>query len=127
VNVTTAVAGALGKIVVYEADEQGGPAGRITETGDLDFSAVGAKEATIAVPFKKGKQYWIGIRHSSAAVISHWQAYTSPDLDLTAIATSPNKTLQRTLAYTTAAPATWGYVPTEAAVTRAAAVWMRIG
>jgi hypothetical protein len=76
VNVATAVAGALGKIVVYEADEQGRPAGRITETG-LDFSAVGAKEATVAVSFKKGKQYWIGMRHSSTAVISAWQALTS--------------------------------------------------
>lgn len=74
-------------------------ASRITETGDFDFSTVGVKEATVSVPFKKGKQYWIGIRHSSTAVISAWQAYTSPDLDLTAIAASPNKTLQRTLAY----------------------------
>jgi hypothetical protein len=123
VNVTTAVAGALGKVVVYEADEQGRPAGRITETGNLDFSAVGAKEATVAVPFKKGKQYWIGIRHSSTAAVSAWQAYTPPDLDLTAIATSPNKTPQRTLAYATAAPVKWGYVPTEAAVKLAAAIF----
>jgi P27 family predicted phage terminase small subunit len=33
------------------------------------------------------------------------QAYTSPDLDLTAIATNPSKTLQHTLAFATAAPA----------------------
>ena len=105
-----------------DPDELDRPAGRITDTGYLDMSTVGASGATSSIPFKKQKQYWVGIRHSSTAVISAWPAYTSPDLDLTAIATSPNKTPQRTLAYVTAAPVSWGYVAIEAASTLAAAL-----
>ncbi|PSJ60337.1 DUF2793 domain-containing protein [Mesorhizobium soli] len=125
-NVTTAVASAQGKIVVYESDARGRPSGRITETGTLDFSTAGAKEATVSLAFRKGVQYWLGLRHSSTATVSAWQPDASPNLDLAAIGTTVNKTLQRTLAFATATPAAWGYVASEAASTSAPAIWMRV-
>ena len=47
VNVTTQVAAAPGKIVLYVAGATGRPASLILETGDLDFSTVGLKEAMV--------------------------------------------------------------------------------
>jgi len=126
INVTTLIAAALGKIVVYDSDVDGRPNNRLTETGDLDFSTTGVKEATVALSFLAGKQYWIGIRHSSTATVSAFQPYTMPCLDYTAVVTTAVKTLQRSLTYATAAPATWGYVATEANATNAAAIFMRI-
>lgn len=125
INVTTLIAGALCKIVVYDSDVNGRPDQRITETGTLDCSTTGAKTATVSIAFKKGKQYWLGVRSSSTATISAFQPYTSPNLDMTSIATTQTKTLQRTLAFATAAPASWGYVATEAATTAAPAIWFR--
>lgn len=125
IKVTTLIAGALCKIVVYDSDENGRPDQRITETGDLDCSTTGDKIATVSIAFKKGKQYWLGVRSSSTATISAFQPHTSPNLDMTSISTKQTKTLQRTLAYATAAPATWTYVATEASTTAAPAIWFR--
>ena len=47
-KVTTLIAAALGKIVFYATDTTGRPVSLLLETGDLDFSTVGLKEATIA-------------------------------------------------------------------------------
>ena len=125
INVTTAVGSSNAKIVVYDSDLNNRPDGRITETGDLDCSTTGVKTATVSIAFKKGKQYWLGVRTNSTQTISAFQPYTMPNLDMTAIATTQPKTLERTLTYATAAPATWGYVATEAATTNAPAIWLR--
>lgn len=44
VNVTTLIAGALGKIVVYSSDATGRPGPLLLETADLDFSTAGVKK-----------------------------------------------------------------------------------
>lgn len=49
VNVTTLIAAALGKIVVYNADATGRPASLLMETGDLDFSTVGVSRRGASV------------------------------------------------------------------------------
>jgi len=126
INVTTAAASSNAKIVVYDSDIDGRPDQRITETGNLDCSSTGAKTATVSIAFKKGKQYWLGVRTSSTQTISAFQPYTSPNLDMAAIATTQTKTLQRTLAFATAAPAAWAYVASEAATTSAPAIWLRV-
>jgi hypothetical protein len=125
INVTTAVASSNAKIVVYNSDVNGRPDQLIVETGDLDCATTGVKTATVSIAFKKGKQYWLGVRTNATQTISVFQPYTMPNLDMTAIATAQPKTLQRTLTYATAAPATWGYVATEAATTNAPAIWLR--
>ena len=54
VNVITLIAAALGKIVPYAADASARPAALILNTGDLDFSTVGLKEATVAQTLRCG-------------------------------------------------------------------------
>ena len=68
-NVTTLIAAALGKIVLYDADATGKPATLILETGDLDFSTVNLKEATVAQTLRRRITYWIGMgidRHTGS-------------------------------------------------------------
>ena len=125
VNVTTLIAAALGKIVLYAADATGRPAALILETGDLDFSTVGLKEATVAQTLRRGSTYWIGIRHSSTAILSAWASTATPDLNGGAPVTTARKVLRRTLAYATAAPGTWGYLASETNAGPGSAIWLR--
>lgn len=125
VNVTTLIAAALGKIVLYAADATGRPATLILETGDLDFSTVGLKEATVAQTLRRGLTYWIGIRHSSTAILSAWASTATPDLNGGAPVTTARKVLRRTLAYATAAPGTWGYLSSETNAGPGTAIWLR--
>ena len=125
VNVTTLIAAALGKIVLYAADATGRPAALILETGDLDFSTVGLKEATVAQTLRRGITYWIGIRHSSTAILSAWASTATPDLNGGAPVTTARKVLRRTLAYATGAPGTWGYLASETNAGPGTAIWLR--
>lgn len=125
VNVTTLIAAALGKIVLYAADATGRPATLILETGDLDFATVGLKEATVAQTLRCGISYWIGIRHSSTAILSAWASTATPDLNGGAPVTTARKVLRRTLAYATAASGTWGYLASETNAGPGTAIWMR--
>ena len=125
VNVTTLIAAALGKIVLYAADATGKPATLILETGDLDFSTVGLKEATVVQTLRRGITYWIGIRHSSTAILSAWASSATPDLNGGAPVTTARKVLRRTLAYATAAPSTWGYLASETNAGPGTALWLR--
>ncbi len=124
-NVTTLMAAALGKIILYAADATGKPATLILETGDLDFSTVGLKEATVAQTLRRGITYWIGIRHSSTAILSAWASTATPDLNGGAPVTTARKVLRRTLAYATAAPSTWGYLASETNAGPGTAFWLR--
>ena len=126
VNVTTLIAAALGKIVLYAAEATGRPATLILETGDLDFSTVGLKEATVAQTLRRGITYWVGIRHSSTAILSAWASTATPDLNGGAPVTTARKVLRRTLAYGTAAPGTWGYLASETNAGPGTAVWLRV-
>ena len=125
VNVTTLIAAALGKIVLYATDATGRPATLILETGDLDFSTVGLKEATVAQSLRRGITYWIGIRHSSTAILSAWASTATPDLNGGTPVTTARKVLRRTLAYATAAPGTWGYLASETNAGPGSAIWLR--
>ena len=125
VNVTTLIAAALGKIVLYSADTAGRPSTLILETSDLDFSTAGLKEATVAQTLRCGITYWIGIRHSSTATLSAWAATATPDLNGGVPATTARKVLRRTLAYATAAPGTWGYTASETNPGPGTAIWLR--
>ena len=125
VNVTTLIAAALGKIVLYAIDSTGRPAALILETGDLDFSTVGLKEATVAQTLRRGITNWIGIRHSSTAILSAWASTATPDLNGGAPVTTARKVLRRTLAYATAASGTWGCLASETNAGPSSAIWLR--
>ena len=127
VNVTTLVAAAQGKIVVYDADASGLPNNLIVETATLDFATTGIKEATVALTFRAGVTYWIGMRTSSTATLSAWGPATTPELTANGITINPRKLLRRTLAFATAAPATWGYLVSEVTSSTTAfatAIWL---
>ncbi len=128
VNVTAAVAAALGKIVVYAADEAGRPTTLILETATLDFSVVAAPAATVSLTLRKGVTYWFGIRHSSTATLSAWPATATPDLTANSISVQPRKLLRRTFTFATGAPSPWTYVSSEVTAEAAAiasAIWLR--
>ena len=125
VNVTTLIAGALGKIVVYSSDATGRPGPLLLETADLDFSTAGVKAATVALTLRRGVTCWLGIRHSSTATLSAWASTATPDLNGGSPVTTARKVLRRTLAYATAAPASWGYLASETNVGPGTAIWLR--
>lgn len=126
INCSTALAASNAKVAIYDSDDLGRPNQRLTETGDLDCSTTGAKEATVSFDFKEGKQYWIAVRFSSTQALSSFQPYTTPDLDSGSVSTSQSKTLTRTLTYETSAPASWGYSAAEASTAAAPIVWFRL-
>jgi hypothetical protein len=126
VNVTTLIAGALGRIVAYAADANGRPDQLILESADLDFGSTGNKTATVALTLRQGVTTWFGIRHSGAAVLSAWQPTATPDLNGGSPATQARKVLRRSLAFATPAPSSWGYLASELSNGSATAIWMRV-
>lgn len=118
VAVSTAVAGALGKIVIYDAGADGWPDALLFEgaTG-MDFSSTGYKFHDLTstpFAFDKGRIYWVGIRHSSTATLRTINVSSAVNLGLTSNAASNYATvLRRTLAYATAAPANWVFTNSD--------------
>jgi Protein of unknown function (DUF2793) len=124
---STAVAAAQGKIVCYAADADGRPTTLLFETAVLDFSTVGFKAAAQVQSFLRGGVYWLGLRHSSTATVNAHQPYCSPVLGYPATpTTAANKLLRRTLAFATAAPASWGWTATEETAANVPAIFMEM-
>ena len=127
VNCTTAVAAALCKLVVYEALPNGQPGNLLLETGTADLSTVGNKVLTASLTFYRGRTYWLGVRHSLTAALSAWALQATPDISGgTTMVTTARKTLRRTLAFASAAPATWNFVSSEINAAGATAIWLRM-
>lgn len=126
VNCTTAVAGALARVVLYTADPNGRPDALILESDDLDLSTTGAESAIVTLSLRQGRTVWLGIRHSSTATLSAWAATATPDLNGgTAPVTSARKVLRRTHGWPTPAPAQWAWNPAEISSGLATAIWLR--
>jgi len=124
-NVSTAVASAQGKLLIYGSNALGQPTNRIFESAALDFSTTGFKTAAISVTFRKGQVYWIGIRHSSTATLTTFATGATPDLTTSDLTLQLRKVLRRTLAFATAAPDPWGYLSTETVNGSAVATFLR--
>ena len=127
-NVTTLLAAALGKIILYDSDANGLPNALLAETATLDFATTGAKEATASLTLRKGLTYWFGMRHSATATISAWPTQSAPDLTGNSINVNMRKIIRRTLAFATAAPSTWGYLVSEVQASSTLAppaIWLR--
>lgn len=126
-NCTTAVAGALARILIYASDANGRPDAQLLETADLDLSTTGAKSATVALSLRQGRTVWLGIRHSSTATLSVWPTTATPDVNGgTAPITAARKVLRRTIAWGSPAPAPWGFTSTEINSAAATAIWLRV-
>lgn len=126
VNVTTAVASALGKLVIYQSGALGRPDALLLETADLDFGTTGQKAAPAVATLWAGATYWLGVRHSATATISVWPSASTPDISGGNPVTTARKSFRRTLAYGTAAPAAWGYLSSEISSGAAPAIWLRV-
>lgn len=126
-NCTTAVASSLCKVVIYDASANGQPNALLLETGTMDMSTIGNKTASVSITLRRGRTYWIGARYSSTASVSSWALQATPDINGgTTMVTTARKTLRRTVTFTTAAPAIWGYVSSEINAGVAPAIWLRI-
>ena len=126
VNVTIAVAAALGKIAVYDSDANGRPNNLITETADMDFSTAGVKTGTVAITMRQGRTYWLALRHSSTATLSTWAATATPDINGGAPATTQRKILRRTTVYSSAGVSNWGWLSSEITTAGATAIWLKV-
>lgn len=69
VEVSTLIASALGKVVIYSADAEGKPDALLYESGNLDFGSTGYKFANPGITLQAGTLYWFGIRESSTATL----------------------------------------------------------
>lgn len=125
-NVTTLIAAALGKVVVYSADADGRPDALILETGTFDFSTNGTKTIAASQAFVAGTLYWVGVRHSSTATLRGLAVAGLPSLGVaTAAATGHLTMVRRTLTFATAAPASWVFSAAEMASAIHPVVFMR--
>lgn len=125
-NCTTALAAALGKIAVYDADVNGRPNALLVETADLDFGTVGAKTAAVSLTMRQGRTYWLGLRTSSTATVSLWSANATPDINGGTPVATTRKVLRRIVSYASAAPSTWGFLSSEIITAAAPAIWLRV-
>lgn len=125
INVTTLVASALAKVVVYDSDTLGRPNALITETADMDCGTAGVRTATASFTLRQGKTYWLGIRHSSTATLSAWASSATPDINGGTPVTTLRKVVRRTLAYATPATSTWGWSSAEINAALGTAIWLK--
>lgn len=126
INVTTLVASALAKVVVYDSDANGRPNALVIETADMDCGTAGVRTVAASFTLRQGKTYWFGIRHSSTATLSAWAMTATPDINGGSPVTTIRKTLRRTLAYATPAPATWGWNSAEIFTALGTAIWLKV-
>jgi len=70
IDVTTAVAAAEARMVIYDSDGAGGvPSTRLYDSAEQDCSTTGIKEVTLAFTFLAGELYWVGVHNSSTATL----------------------------------------------------------
>ena len=125
-NVTTLVASALGKIVIYDEDANGRPNNLLLETGTIDLGTAGVRPIAASLTLRRGKTYWLGVRHSSTATLSTWPATATPDINGGAPTTTQRRIARRTLTFATGAGSTWGWLSSEITNAAATAIWLKV-
>lgn len=107
IEVTTGVASAQGKIVLYDSTSAGVPNALITASGDLDFATSSTTRTyTYAYTFKAGVVYWLGIHHSSTATLRSVNVGALRQLGVVSGGSANNNTIYRlTSTYASGAPA----------------------
>ena len=112
VAVSTAVASALGRCFIYGSDADGWPDDLLYEgSSDLDFSGTGLREHTLDFTFDSGRQYWVGVRHSSTATLRTINLGSAVNLGPNGgAATNYFSAIRRTITFANALPSTWNFV-----------------
>lgn len=128
VTVSTLIASALGRIVVYNSDANGRPNAPIFVSGDLDFGSTGDKTAAASLTFTAGTVYWIGLWSSSTATVRGIPVGGLPNLGLlTSGATAYVTALRRTVTFVGGtAPNPWTFVVGDRQAVVAPSVRMRV-
>jgi hypothetical protein len=127
VSVSTLLAGANAKCVIYAADSNGRPTTLLRETPDISAAAAATVFGTItSLTLTAGATYWIGVRTSGTFTLRTLGAAALPALDYTNAATPASRqTLTRTLTYATAAN-DWTYSSSHHSTVPMPLVLMRI-
>lgn len=87
-SVSTLVASALLKIVIYDSDSNGRPTTILRETSTFNAGSTGTKFLSItALSLTAGKVYWFGVRSSSTATVRSLGVGATPVLSYTNAAT----------------------------------------
>lgn len=122
----TLATGGLAKLVVYSSDALGRPDVLLFESGDLDFSAAGGREAVLSMTIQKGTTYWLGIRTNSTASFWGCGNGSTPAINGgTGSIQTPRASVTRTISYGSAAPATWGWNAGEISNSTPPHIWLR--
>lgn len=103
VNVTAAVAGKLGRIVIYE-DVNGKPINKIYESSNLDLSTTGVKTALTSFTFVSGTTYWLAFQANGVAGGSISGITSSNTMMFGGITTSLYNCLFQSVLFGTSAP-----------------------
>lgn len=126
ISVSTAVASALAKIVIYDSNDDGVPNNLLYESGDIDCSTTGGKEQTVDITFDANRVYWLGTRHSSTATLRTIVSSSALNMGMTSSnASTMLSCLRRTLTFATAATDPWNFVDGDAVFATPPSVRMR--
>lgn len=114
VSVSTAVASATLKLVIFAADANGRPTTLLRETATIDAGTTGTKFTAItALTLTAGARYWIGLRSSSTAAVRTLGVGSAPAVTYTSAATPAiESALIRTETYANPA-ADWTYAASQ--------------
>lgn len=114
VSVSTLLAGANCKVVIYASDANGRPTTVIIESGNISAAATGTVFATISnTTLTAGVKYWIGVRSSGTQTLRTLNVSALPVLSYTSAATPvAQQTLILTETFANAA-ATWSYASSQ--------------
>lgn len=114
VAVSTAVASAQVKVVIYGSDANGWPGALLHESAAITAATTGYQSETLSFTFSAATQYWVGVRHSSTSTLRTVAVASAKNLGLGGSNTANYFTiLRRTLAFATAAPNPWGFVTAD--------------
>jgi hypothetical protein len=78
ISVSTAVASARVRVVIYEADSDGRPTNLMFVSTPFDASTTGTKFNAASFTFVAGKRYYVGVWHSANATVRAVTAFGSP-------------------------------------------------
>lgn len=127
VSVSTLLAGATFKVVIYAADANGRPTTILRESGTIDAATNGTKFVAItSLTLTAGTRYWIGIRSSSTATLRTLGVGAAPALTFTNAATPVmESSLILTETYANAS-ANWTYAASQHSNALVPLVLMRV-
>lgn len=112
--VTTGVASAQVKLVIYASDSNGYPGTLLYESSAIAAATSSAiAEATMSQAFVAGTVYWLGVRHSSTSTLRAIALGAAPAFGTTSTGTAYYTVLRRTLAFATAATSPWAFVNSD--------------